>query len=124
MQARLAAEPAVAAPGETVGVAVENLTGDRVITYGLGSALERAEAGEWREVDLPRRAVIQIALVVRPGETGGGGSGDSRDVVELPGDLEPGRYRLVKEVTASPAAGGAPEETEALRLCAPLEIEA
>jgi len=117
----LSVDPRSAAPGATLGIEVENLSEDRVLTYGLGSELERSEGGEWVPVELPTTPIPQLALVVRPGDTSDGGGGATQDRLELPKNVEPGAYRVVKQVTAGDPAGGG--ETDALRLCAPLTVE-
>ena len=120
-EARLLLDPERVQPGGRIDVRVENLTEDRVLTYGLASSVERAAGEDWLPVELPSRAIIEIALVVRPGESSrAGGAGASRDYVQLPPDLEPGTYRVVKEVTSSRGIGGA--EADALRVCAPFEV--
>lgn len=117
----LRANPSVAGAGDIVGLEVENLSEDRVLTYGLASELERAEGGEWAPVELPPTPILELALVVEPGETSAGGGGATQDRLELPKDLEPGDYRVVKTVNAGdPRGGGA---TEALELCAALTVE-
>jgi len=114
--------PETPAPGDTVAIQVENLSEDRVLTYGLANELERAEADEWVAVELPPTPILEIALVVKPGETSGGGGGATQDRLELPEDLAPGEYRLVKTVTSGEPAGGG--EIEALTLCAPFALGA
>ena len=114
--------PEVAAPGETLAIEVENLSEDRVLTYGLASELEREADGRWVPVELPPTPILEIALVVKPGETSSGGGGATGDRLDLPRDLEPGSYRVVKEVTAGDPAGGG--QTEALTLCAPFMVAA
>ena len=116
----LRVDPGTAPPGETIAIEVENLSEDQVLTYGLGSGLEREEDGRWATLELPPTPVPQIALIVRPGETSAGGGGATSDRLELPADLEPGSYRVVKEVTAGDPAGGG--QTEALTLCAALTV--
>lgn len=117
----LSVNPATAAPGETVAIQVENLSEDRVLTYGLANEIERAEGGEWVAVELPPTPILEIALVVKPGETSAGGGGATSDRLELPQDLEPGSYRVVKDVTSGEPRGGG--TTEALKLCEPLTVE-
>ncbi len=117
----LSVDPAAAAPGETVGIEVANRSEDRVLTYGLANELERSEAGEWVPVELPPTPILEIALVVQPGETSGGGGGATRDRLELPRGLEPGHYRVVKQVTAGRPGGGG--QTDSLTLCAALTVE-
>ena len=115
----LSATEAVSA-GEMIGIEVRNLSEDQVLTYGLGSELERAENGEWVAVELPLTPIPQIALIVRPGETSSGGGGATQDRLELPENLEPGSYRVVKQVTAGEPAGGG--STDSLRLCASFTV--
>lgn len=81
-------EPSPAPPGSTVSASVENES-EKVFTYGAAYELDREVDGAWEVVELPPRAVIEIAYVAPPGK-----SGAALDV-ELPGDLEPGTYRVV-----------------------------
>ena len=118
----LSVDPATVDAGETVAIQVKNLSEDRMLTYGLANELERSEGEEWVQVELPATPILEIALVLGPGETSAGGGGATGDRLELPRDLEPDRYRVVKNVTAGDPSGGGP--TESLRLCAPLRVEA
>jgi hypothetical protein len=104
---RLIAKPALAWPGQPVGVAVRNL-GRESLLYGLGLEVERWDGGEWRNA---RRAVYgpgpvafpAIGLVVPPGHMSGPRHGMGLfDGVTLPRDLEPGRYRFLKKVGGDP----------------------
>jgi len=115
-------DPATARPGGTVGIEVENLSEDRVLTYGLANQLERADGDGWATVELPPTPILEIALIVKPGQASGGGGGATQDRLELPPDLEAGAYRVVKTVTSGEPGGGG--EPEALTLCAPFTVEA
>jgi hypothetical protein len=104
LAARLIAKPALAWPGQPVGVAVRNL-GRESLSYGLGLEVERWDGGEWRNAT---RAVYgpgpvafpAIGLGVPPGHVSGPRHGTGLfDGVTLPRDLEPGRYRFVKKVS-------------------------
>lgn len=75
-------------PGGSLTARVRNRTGEQ-ITYGLAYRLQREVDGEFTEVELPDRAVIQIALVANPGETG------PPVTVEIPEDAETGRWRVI-----------------------------
>lgn len=75
-------------PGGSLKARVRNRT-DEQITYGLAYRLQSEMDGEFTEVDLPDRAVIQIALVANPGETG------PPVTIEIPKDAEPGRWRVL-----------------------------
>jgi hypothetical protein len=75
-------------PGETLEARVRNGTSEP-ITYGLAYRLQREIDGEFTEVELPDRAVIQIALVANPGDIG------PPVKIEVPADAEPGRWRVI-----------------------------
>jgi hypothetical protein len=80
--------PSSAPAGSTVAAAVRNDT-DAQITYGAGYELERELDGEWEQINLPEQVVNQIGYIAEPGRTG------PPVQVKLPGDLEPGPYRVV-----------------------------
>lgn len=81
-------EPPQAAPGSTLQATVSNGT-EKQFTYGAAYEIDRAIAAGWEPVKLPPRAVIEIAYVAAPGTSG------AALQVELPDDLDPGRYRVV-----------------------------
>lgn len=81
-------EPPEATPGSTVRATVSNGS-EQQFTYGAAYEIDRAIEGGWDPVELPPRAVIEIAYVAPPGGTG------AALQVELPDDLDPGRYRVV-----------------------------
>lgn len=85
---RVEVTPPRTTPGATVQAAVVNDTGEK-FTYGAAYELERQVGGDFEQVKLPERAVIQIAYVAKPGE-----SGPPVDV-NIPGDALEGRYRVV-----------------------------
>lgn len=76
------------APGDTLEARVRNRTSEP-ITYGLAYRLQREIDGDFTEVELPDRAVIQIALVANPGDIG------PPVKIEVPADAEPGRWRVI-----------------------------
>lgn len=76
------------APAESLEARVRNESSE-AITYGLAYRLQREIDGEFTEVRLPDRAVIQIALVANPGDVG------PPVKVDVPGDAEPGRWRVI-----------------------------
>ncbi len=78
-------------PGETLQLTVENRTRWR-LEYGLAYRLERRTGLGWRWVNRDA-AFALILLVVEPGKR-------EREDIQLPDDLRPGRYRIVKSFTA------------------------
>ena len=83
-----------AAPGDTLELTVHNLTRTR-LEYGVAYRLELRTGDDWRWVNRDA-AFILILKVAEPGAR-------EREQIQL-GDLEPGRYRIVKSFTA-PATG-------------------
>lgn len=81
-------DPETVEPGGTLEARVRNRS-DEPVSYGLAYRLQREVGGEFTEVELPDRAVIQIALVADPGETG------PPVPVEVPKDAEPGTWRVI-----------------------------
>lgn len=79
---------AAVAPGGSLEARVRNRTTEPV-SYGLAYRLQREVDGEFTEVRLPDRAVIQIALVANPGEVG------PPVEIDVPADAEPGRWRVI-----------------------------
>ena len=71
------------APGTSFKARVDNES-DQQVSYGLDYRLQREADGEFSDVELPDRVVIQIALVANPGETG------PPVTIELPPDADPG----------------------------------
>lgn len=84
----VAVEPSPAPPGSTVQATVQNGT-TKEFTYGAAYELDHQVDGAWEMIELPSRPVIEIAYVAPPGKSGGALA------VELPGELEPGTYRVV-----------------------------
>lgn len=82
---------AVEAPA-TLEVIVVNL-GDETLTYGLVYEVERWDGERWQKTDIAPDNFAQIALIVGPHELGRPQS------VEIPADVEPGFYRVTKNVT-------------------------
>jgi len=78
-------------PGDTLTLTVENNTRTR-LEYGLVYRLEHFVEGDWRWIN--RDAGFALILkIVDAGKR-------EREDIELPADLEPGRYRIVKSFTA------------------------
>ena len=77
-----------AAPGETLELTIDNRTSMR-LEYGVAYRLERRTADGWRWVNRDA-AFILILKTIEPGHR-------DREEIQLPDDLEPGRYRIVKE---------------------------
>jgi hypothetical protein len=88
--------------GKRTGLIVRN-TGKRRIVYGLGAQrIERREAGRWvnafGDVCPDGCPILDVGLSLRPGEAGGPRYAGKRDYVRFPRSVEPGRYRLTKEI--------------------------
>jgi hypothetical protein len=79
--------------GDTIQLTVENRTDTR-LEYGVVYRLEHFVDGEWRWVNRDA-AFILLLKVAEPGAR-------EREKIRLSDDLEPGRYRIVKEFTARP----------------------
>ena len=81
-------DPSSVPAGGKLAASVVNGT-DTQFTYGAGYELEREVEGTFEPVDLGDRAVIQIAYVAKPGDTG------PPITVEIPKDAEPGTWRVI-----------------------------
>jgi Big-like domain-containing protein len=81
-------KPPRANPGDTIKAEVVN-DSEEQFTYGAGYELERQEGNDFKEVKLPNTPVPEIGYVAKPGESG------PPVTVKLPGDLQPGQYRVV-----------------------------
>jgi hypothetical protein len=77
--------------GETVTLTVDNRTRWR-LEYGVAYRLEHRVEGEWRWINRDA-AFILILKVVEAGRR-------EREEIQLPRQLERGRYRIVKSFTA------------------------
>lgn len=75
-------------PGGALAARVRNETSERFF-YGAGYELDREVDGSFEPVDLPPRAVIQIALIAQPGKLG------PPVEVKVPKAAEPGTWRVV-----------------------------
>lgn len=88
--------------GETIGVVVVN-TGETQLFHGLGNRIERRVDGGWvdatGDVYGERAFFPQVGLIVKPGGRAGPDYGQVSDRISLPRALEPGTYRVVKEVS-------------------------
>ena len=110
----LHAIPEVLEPGRTIRVATENV-GSVPLFYGLSWRVERYVDGQWEEG--LSQAVAAVGLGARPGEREGPRYGPHViDQIELPADLEPGIYRVLKDV------GPSLRETGELTLAATFEV--
>ena len=94
------------APGDVLGVQVDN-QGTRRFDYGLANRVDRYVEGEWIEAtaevyDGGAPAFIEILLTL-----GGGKTGETEEV-PLSDKVEPGTYRVVKEVFVQ--SGTVPEQ--------------
>lgn len=93
----LHATPSVVEPGAVIRVEVEN-RGSKPFSYSLHNRAERYVDGTWERAFGPQIAP-DVLFRVRPGERKGPAYPDGPlvDQVELPADLEPGIYRIVKD---------------------------
>ena len=82
----------VANAGDTLRLTVVNNTPAR-LEYGLMYRLEHFVEGDWRWINRDSA----FALILKLAEPGA----REREEIHLPNDLEPGRYRIVKEFTAA-----------------------
>jgi hypothetical protein len=81
--------------GETLQLTVKNNT-RTPLEYGLAYQLERRASGRW--VWINKDAAFALILKsIAPGQR-------EREEVQLPGDLSPGRYRIVKSFNAPETA--------------------
>jgi hypothetical protein len=85
---RVEVAPLRAVPGDTVQARVVNDT-DKQFTYGAAYELERQMGGDFVQVKLPDRPVIEIGYVAEPGGTG------PPVEVQIPKNALPGQYRVV-----------------------------
>lgn len=81
-------EPIEAAPGDEIAARVDN-SGEKTYTYGAAYELERRVGDRWENVELPPRPIPEIGYVASPGSSG------PPVTVEVPGDAEPGDWRVV-----------------------------
>ena len=81
-------EPIQAAPGDEIAARVDN-NGEQTYTYGAAYELERRVGDRWVKVKLPPRPVPEIGYVASPGSSG------PPVMVKVPGDAEPGEWRVV-----------------------------
>ena len=98
--------PEVVAPGDVLRVQVDN-QGERRFDYGLANRVDRYVDGEWIEATAEvyeggAPAFIEILLTL-----GGGKTGEAEEV-PLSHKVEPGTYRVVKEVFVQ--GGTVPEQ--------------
>jgi hypothetical protein len=77
-----------ATPGETLELTIENGTRTR-LEYGVAYRLERRTGDGWRWVNRDA-AFILILKMIEPGAR-------DHEEIQLPDDLKPARYRIVKE---------------------------
>jgi hypothetical protein len=92
-KARLKLDRRFYEPGDRVFSRAANL-GTRTMTYGESFAVQRREGDGWVPApDLTPNGSLLWLGVGRPGSPG------ICSRAELPGDVAPGRYRIVKEVT-------------------------
>lgn len=92
----LVVSPETVEPGGRLQARVVN-EGETRFTYGAAYELEREVDGTFERVDRPDDAVIQIAYVAKPGETG------PPVRAKLPADAEPGRWRIALTDGNAPA---------------------
>jgi hypothetical protein len=110
---RLIAKSGLVDPGDRVGVAVRN-AGSVPLYYGLPLRAQRKTGGDWESakeaVYGPGPVAYRLPLFsLPPGRTAGPHhNGGTFDGVSLPRTLEPGKYRLVKEVSGDGRSLGPP----------------
>lgn len=111
-KAKLKLDRRVYEPGDRVYSRAANL-GTQTMTYGEIFAVQRREGGSWVPApDLTPNGWLLWLGIGRPGSPGLCSS------VGLPGDVAPGRYRIVKEVTE--LISGRPDRVH--RLVAPFLV--
>jgi len=103
---RLVLEPGAVKPGDEVGIAVKNI-GSAPIYYGLRGTVERRARSRWVSANqavygtrTPR--IYSVLWKVPAGKTGGPTHAGLGDRLLLPGNLQPGNYRLIKKVKSNP----------------------
>jgi soluble lytic murein transglycosylase-like protein len=79
--------------GDTLQLTIEN-TGDRRLEYGVSYMLERRTDHGWRWINLDQ-AFVLVLQMLEAGET-------EHQEIDLPGDLQPDRYRIRKSFTGRP----------------------
>lgn len=89
-------------PGGSVRITTRN-RGREALYYGLSSVVERLSDGEWKQA-FPPGPVLDVGLSADRGERAGPRYGQVVDEIELPADLEPGFYRVIKH--AGPSLDG------------------
>ncbi|GAB3913702.1 hypothetical protein GCM10011575_19630 [Microlunatus endophyticus] len=115
MSARLVLDRHTARPGDEVAHMIIN-DADRPLEFGLGYGLEQHTADGW--VEIPVLDVFAaVGLGVDPGMT-------SRAMtMTVPGDLEPGRYRISKQIWVDQADDRPFRDREEC-ICAEFTVEA
>jgi hypothetical protein len=109
----LIVRPASVEAGRTIRIAVDN-RGARTLYFGLGNRVQRHGDDGWEDVTeevfgTKRPAVRRVLLSAPPGERAGPDHGGVVDRIRLPDDLAPGRYRVVKRVSANERTYGPPQ---------------
>lgn len=90
---RLQLTPAVVRRGETKPEYMIINGGSEIVYFGEPYDIQRLEGGKWVSVEwMKGRAWIMVMHMLQPGKT-------FKREVELPNEVEPGCYRLVKRVT-------------------------
>ncbi|MDQ2631522.1 MAG: hypothetical protein M3Y75_11225 [Actinomycetota bacterium] len=92
-KARLGLDRRVYRPGQLVISRPENL-GTEWMSYGADFSVQRWETGDW----VPAKALQPGGFLLWLGISGPGAPGQC-SALELPRDVRPGRYRIVKQVT-------------------------
>lgn len=100
------------APGATVTLTVVNGTDNTYAFNPCTRMVQEEGTGDWRPVDEPQRVCTMEAWLIEPRTSR---SGDT----ELPGTLEPGRYRIGLSLSLQ---GQAPASEHALVVSAPFMV--
>lgn len=101
--------PRVSAPATFEAIVVNR--GDTGISYGLAFRIEYWDGDHWQKTDIAPDVFPLIAILVAPGEISG------PDSVEIPADIEPGFYRVVKENITEDDTGTSFTVTALFQVC-------
>lgn len=106
LRGRLIVTPRVADAGGTLQLTVQNL-GEVTMTYGLPNRPQRRVNGRWRDATkdiygTSEPVFTRQALHAQPGTS----SRPRAERILLPDDLEPGTYRILRDVHQGPVQRG------------------
>jgi hypothetical protein len=111
-RARLKLNRTIAHPGERILSRVESL-GSETVGYGEPFSVQREEKGSWA----PTRGLVKGGWFDWAGFLEPGGIGQCNEL-DLPADIAPGRYRIVKDVNRPRG----PRKTIPVVLTAPFQV--